>query len=170
MTLPRSSGWTRTWSTRPLRKLRLLTSTSSGKSTMPRTKCSRASMSTSVSAARIGRCGLGLRSRPGGPLAGRLGRFGVAAGRLGPRLRAIGLGRLRWLVRLLALGLAVTGLTVTALALTGVRLTGLRLTGLRVTRLGFAGLGLAGLGLTGLGVSGLGVGGPAARAASALRR
>src|SRR5215475_7168137 len=145
MTLPRSSGWTRTWSTRPLRKLRLLTSTSSGKSTMPRTKCSRASMSTSVSAARIGRCGVGLRSGLGGHAAGRLGRFGVAAARLGPRLRAIGLGRLRWLVRLLALGLAVTGLTVTALA-------------------------LAGLGLTGLGVSGLGVGGPAARAASALRR
>src|SRR5262245_58988753 len=153
MTLPRSSGWTRTWSTRPLRRLRLLTSTSSGKSTMPRTKCSRASMSTSVSAARIGRCGVGLRSRLGGHAAGR---FGVAAARLGPRLRAIGLGRLRWLVRLLALGLAVTGLTVTALALTGLTVTALAVTGLTVTALAVTGLRLTGLRLTGLRLTRLG--------------
>ena len=53
MTLPRSSGCTRTSRTRPRRSPRLSTRTSSGYSTMPRTRCSRASSSTSVPARRL---------------------------------------------------------------------------------------------------------------------
>src|SRR5690606_22900376 len=47
ITFPRSSGWTRTSSTLPLRSLRDRTWTSSGCSTIPLTRCSSASSSTS---------------------------------------------------------------------------------------------------------------------------
>src|SRR5215469_6067156 len=63
MTLPRSSGCTCTSSTRPRRRPRLSTWTSSGCSTMPLTRCSRAS--SSISGAAICRVGAvrGLLSR-----------------------------------------------------------------------------------------------------------
>src|SRR6185437_14829316 len=87
MTLPRSSGCTRTSRPRPRRSPRLSTRTSSGYSTMPRTRCSRASSSTSVSARRL-------------RVSGR--RLGcLALGRRGP-----GLG-----LALVALGLAVRGVS-----------------------------------------------------------
>src|SRR5450759_2671909 len=65
MTLPTSSGWTRTSSIRPRRRSRSLTTTSSGFDTMPRTRCSSASASTSgllgrIVAARDGLLGRGL--------------------------------------------------------------------------------------------------------------
>src|SRR5215467_7068141 len=50
ITLPRSSGWTRTSRTRPRRSPWLATLTSSGWSTMPLTRCSSASWSTSGAA------------------------------------------------------------------------------------------------------------------------
>src|SRR5437868_2352871 len=53
MTLPRSSGCTRTSRTRPLRMRRARTWTSSACSTMPFTRCSRASSSTSGLAFRL---------------------------------------------------------------------------------------------------------------------
>src|SRR5450756_2233839 len=65
MTFPRSSGCTRTSRTLPLRSILLTTWTSSGWSTMPRTRCSRASSSTSglggLGLAGLGRNGLGGR-------------------------------------------------------------------------------------------------------------
>src|SRR5215469_7386290 len=78
MTLPRSSGCTRTSRTRPRRKPRLPTWTSSGCSTMPLTRCSRASSSILGSIA----FRLGARLSLGGYLSGRfLGRsFGVSVG------------------------------------------------------------------------------------------
>src|SRR5689334_17378545 len=60
MTLPRSSGCTRTSRTLPRRSDRLATWTSSGNWTMPRTRCSRASSSTSGLADRLGVRGHGL--------------------------------------------------------------------------------------------------------------
>src|SRR5689334_10460417 len=60
MTLPRSSGCTRTSRTLPRRSDRLATWTSSGYWTMPRTRCSRASSSTSGLAGRLGVRGHGL--------------------------------------------------------------------------------------------------------------
>src|SRR5215472_8840695 len=96
MTLPRSSGCTRTSRTLPRRSDLLATWTSSGYWTMPRTRCSRASSSTSGSAPRVAVRGLragvlrvrGLRVRGlrvGGSLARgvRLGGLGLAPGRLG---------------------------------------------------------------------------------------
>src|SRR5487761_1538254 len=84
MTLPRSSGCTRTSRTCPRRSPRPATRTSSGCSTMPLTRCSRASSSTSASAG--GLSGLGSR---------RLGRWlrGGRRRRIGPRPRRIGLSR-----------------------------------------------------------------------------
>src|SRR5690242_11649124 len=67
MTLPRSEGCTRTSRIEPRRSCLSRTTTSSGCSTIPRTRCSRASASTAS--------GLGL-------LVGRLGRLG-RVGRLG---------------------------------------------------------------------------------------
>src|SRR5512146_1265713 len=60
MTLPRSSGCTRTSRTLPRRSDLLATWTSSGYWTMPRTRCSRASSSTSGLAGRLGVRGHGL--------------------------------------------------------------------------------------------------------------
>src|SRR6516225_7569717 len=90
MTFPRSSGCTRTSRTLPRRSIRLATRTSSGCATMPLTKCSRASSSTSGSGTAVG----SLSGR-------RLGRVsGVAAG--------LGLsGRVLRLVRLVLLGLVL---------------------------------------------------------------
>src|SRR3954469_24015722 len=83
MTLPRSSGCTRTSRTLPLRRRRARTWTSSGFSTMPRTRCSSASSSTLRLALGFG---------------GLLG-LGLGVGfRLGVGLRvalAVGLGLLR---------------------------------------------------------------------------
>src|SRR5260370_713827 len=118
MTLPRSSGCTRTSRTLPRRSARLRTRTSSGYWTMPRTRCSRASSSTSglspcVSDGLGGRLGGGPpppprprrrgvlrpRRRGGGVLGGRrlgLGRRSpglTARGGLGPRA-ALGRGLL----------------------------------------------------------------------------
>src|SRR5258708_14873877 len=105
---------------------------------MPRTRWSRASMSTSVSAARFGCGSLGLGSgvcRLCGCAAFGVRGF-VVAGRLGRlRLRPIGRGALRRLVRLLGLGLAVTSLAVTSLAVTSLAVTGLAVTSLAVTSL-----------------------------------
>src|SRR5581483_2447355 len=60
MTLPRSSGCTRTSRALPRRRDLLATWTSSGYWTMPRTRCSRASSSTSGLAGRLGVRGHGL--------------------------------------------------------------------------------------------------------------
>src|SRR5215469_7324846 len=57
MTFPRSSGCTRTSRTLPRRSIRLATRTSSGCATMPLTKCSRASSSTSGSGTAVGSLG-----------------------------------------------------------------------------------------------------------------
>src|SRR5215469_5372025 len=103
MTLPRSSGCTRTSRTLPRRSDLLATWTSSGYWTMPRTRCSRASSSTSGSAPRLvgrglrvgGRRRFGGRRRVGGGLARgirvRVRGFGRGLapggpGRLGPVL------------------------------------------------------------------------------------
>src|SRR6516162_5322197 len=98
MTLPRSSGCTRTSRTLPRRSDLLATWTSSGYWTMPRTRCSRASSSTSGSAPRLagldaggvlargvrgpGLLGvrLGLGPVLGGATLGGLGRPGLGAG------------------------------------------------------------------------------------------
>src|SRR5580692_9599539 len=102
MTLPRSSGCTRTSMTLPRRRARLRTRTSSGYWTMPRTRCSRASSSTSglspcVSGDLGGRLGGGLFGRGGGLLGRRrLGRGRRSRARLGRRRlgrRCLGLGR-----------------------------------------------------------------------------
>src|SRR5215467_6671074 len=98
MTLPRSSGWTRTSRARPRRRPRLSTRTSSGYSTMPLTRCSRASSSTSGLAVRLAPGGLGVGLLR---LLGRLGRAALLRGSLGRsvlsrgvRLRGrLGLGR-----------------------------------------------------------------------------
>src|SRR5215472_17000610 len=81
ITLPRSSGCTRTSRTRPRRRPWLFTRTSSGWSTMPFTRCSRASSSTSRLAVLLvarGRCVLGGALLGGGR--GGLGRLGVLSG------------------------------------------------------------------------------------------
>src|SRR5215472_5387522 len=145
MTLPRSSGWTRTSSTRPLRSPRLSTRTSSGNSTMPRTRCSRASSSTSVSARRLRAGGLGRRLRRGRGFGWRVGRVGRPGGAL--RRAAPG-----------SADLGVTGLGVTGLGVTGLGVTGLGVTGLGVTGLGSAALGSAALGIAALGIAALGSG------------
>src|SRR5215469_8238065 len=83
ITLPRSSGCTRTSRTRPRRRPWLFTRTSSGWSTMPFTRCSRASSSTlrlAVLLAARGRCFLG-GALLGGGLAGP-GRLAVLSGRV----------------------------------------------------------------------------------------
>src|ERR1700761_1534445 len=137
MTLPRSSGWTRTSRTLPRRIARVETWTSSGFSTMPLTRCSSASSSMSGLAARLTALG---RAR-----AGRIGRSRCVrrSGRSRSRAAVGGAGR-----RLLRGGL-------------GLGPAGLRLD-VRV-RLGLS-LGVARLGVGGLGVRRLGVGlpGPAA--------
>src|SRR5690606_34357101 len=79
ITFPRSSGWTRTSSTLPLRSLRALTWTSSPLATMPLTRCSSASSSTSGLA-------LGLLLGLGG-LLGRL--VGLLLGLLGLALALV---------------------------------------------------------------------------------
>src|SRR5579863_5158837 len=80
MTLPRSSGCTRTSRTLPRRSDLLATWTSSGYWTMPRTRCSRASSSTSG----LVRHGLRL---------GRLGLLGVRFGLDRAALGGVVLGR-----------------------------------------------------------------------------
>src|SRR5579859_5807156 len=84
MTLPRSSGCTRTSRTLPRRSARLRTRTSSGYWTMPRTRCSRASSSTSGLSPRVGGGGLG---------GGRLGGLGGGRGRSGLGGSSLSLGR-----------------------------------------------------------------------------
>src|SRR5215467_11563442 len=94
MTLPRSSGCTRTSRTRPRRKPRLPTWTSSGCSTMPLTRCSRASSSILGSIAfRLG-ARLCLGDYLGGRFVGRSLGVGVSLGvsvSLGPA-RSLGPG------------------------------------------------------------------------------
>src|SRR5579863_241258 len=91
MTLPRSSGCTRTSRTLPRRSARLRTRTSSGNWTMPRTRCSRASSSTSGLSPCLGG-GLGGSGFLGGRFGGRLGgRFGGRV--LGLGRSVLGLGR-----------------------------------------------------------------------------
>src|SRR5215467_11490962 len=91
MTLPRSSGWTRTSRARPRRRPRLSTRISSGYSTMPLTRCSRASSSTSGLAARLASGGLGVGLLR---LLGRLGRAALLRRALGRRVALGGLGLL----------------------------------------------------------------------------
>src|SRR6266851_8726863 len=127
-------------------------------------------MSISVSAARLGCGSVGLGSVGLGSVGLGSGRCGRAAFRLGGsvpaarlgglRLHVFGLGALGWLVRLLALSLAVARLTV----------TGLGVSSLGVSSLGVTGLRVSGLRVSGLRVSGLRVSGPSARTALALRR
>src|SRR5947209_9768806 len=76
MTLPRSSGCTRTSRTLPRRSDLLATWTSSGYWTMPRTRCSRASSSTLGSAPRVALGGL----RVGGLSIGALRVSGLRVG------------------------------------------------------------------------------------------
>src|SRR5689334_18746094 len=89
MTLPRSSGCTRTSRTLPRRSDLLATWTSSGYWTMPRTRCSRASSSTSGTAPRL--VGRGLRVGGRLRIGGRL-RVGGGLAR-GIRVRVRGFGR-----------------------------------------------------------------------------
>src|SRR5271166_2759398 len=84
MTLPRSSGCTRTSSTLPRRNVLLATWTSSGYWTMPRTRCSRASSSTSGSAPWLVSRGLGI--------GGLLAHHRVGGSRLGSHVRDRSLG------------------------------------------------------------------------------
>src|SRR5271166_4541613 len=84
MTLPRSSGCTRTSSTLPRRNILLATWTSSGYWTMPRTRCSRASSSTSGSAPWLVSRGLGI--------GGLLANHRVGGSRLGSYVRDRSLG------------------------------------------------------------------------------
>src|SRR6516162_7831786 len=86
MTFPRSSGCTRTSRTLPLRSILVATRTSSGCATIPLTRCSRASSSTSGSGTAAG--GLGRRRR------------GL---RRASRGLGLGLGRRRVLLRLVLL-------------------------------------------------------------------
>src|SRR5690242_10826893 len=116
MTLPRSSGFTRASRVRPRRVVTMSTRTSSGWSTMPRTRCSRASASTLTASPRwYGQSGTvrARGSRLGGSLGGvvrlrspvrPLARRGGPGGRL---LAGRGQGRLepRQLVDLLRLRL-----------------------------------------------------------------
>src|ERR1700722_980060 len=93
MTLPRSSGCTRTSRTLPRRSILLITRTSSGCVTIPRIRCSRDSSSTSGLAATVtSRSSLGNRAVGGRGLGGLgrgslgsrhdLGRRGLGGGRL----------------------------------------------------------------------------------------
>src|SRR4051812_48725327 len=99
MTLPRSSGCTRTSRTLPRRSDRLATWTSSGYWTMPRTRCSRASSSTSGSAGRLAVRGRGVRGLGVFDLGYRslgvrgLGRRGLGVAGLGVHLARDILGR-----------------------------------------------------------------------------
>src|SRR6266567_4221286 len=112
---------------------------------MPRTRCSRASTSTLVSAARLGlgRVGVGglltsLSRRGGGRASLASGRRRVVLGALvlgWLGLRGVRLGRLRWLARLVGL-----------LSLVGAGL-GAGLVGLSLVGAGLVGLSLVGLGL-----------------------
>src|SRR5258708_7093766 len=162
MTLPRSSGCTRTSSTRPLRSPRLSTRTSSGNSTMPRTRCSRASSITSVSARRL---------RVGG-LGGRLDRarsFGrrLRVGRVIRRGGALdGLVRRRAARRRAVLGRAVLGRAVLGRAVLGRAVLGRAVLGRAVLGravLGRAVLGRAVLGRAAPGSGALGVAAPGPR-------
>src|SRR5579859_3886917 len=150
MTLPRSSGCTRTSSTRPRRSPRLATWTSSGCSTIPLTRCSRASSSTSVSAPGLGGSlrGLGFLHRGGG--LGRVGGglrlveegLGRVSGGLG-RV-SLGLGRVSLGVGHLGLGVGLLGLAAAAPALVAT-LVGRVRAGLVCAGLVCAGLVCAGL-------------------------
>src|SRR5580692_6774575 len=164
MTLPRSSGCTRTSRTLPRRSGLVATWTSSGYWTMPLTRCSRASSSTSGSAGRLACRGLrvlGLRGRAFGLGAdvGGSGGLGLGSPRIGLGcygLRRIGLRRGD---RSLRCGGAGTGRGGLGLWLGG----SLRCGGAGTGRGGLGlGLGLGGLGLgcggLGFGVGGLGLG------------
>src|SRR5215468_4165866 len=129
MTLPRSSGCTRTSSTRPRRSPRLSTWTSSGCSTIPLTRCSRASSSMSGAAICLA---------------------GAVRSRLS-RLRS--LGRLRRLARLRSRRLRSRRLLSTGLLSSSCRLLSCRLLScgrLSCRRLSWR-RGLVGLGLLGPG-------------------
>src|SRR5215469_15599282 len=146
ITLPRSSGCTRTSRTRPRRRPWLFTRTSSGWSTMPFTRCSRASSSTSRLAVLLaargryflggallgggpagpgrlavlsggGALGGGVLSLGGGAVLGGLGVVGALSGLACARALAVRLGRLAG-NRLGVLRLGGVG----ALRLRGVRL------------------------------------------------
>src|SRR5690348_5286033 len=122
MTLPRSSGWTRTSRARPRRRPRLSTRTSSGYSTMPLTRCSRASSSTSGLAARLASGGLGV---------GLLRLLGLLGRRLSLRRalgRSVALGGLGLLRRRLGLGVLGRRLSLGVLG----RSLGLRVLGRRI--------------------------------------
>src|SRR5215469_2707744 len=115
MTFPRSSGCTRTSRTLPRRSMRLATRTSSSCSTIPLTRCSRASSSTSGLATTVaGSCLSGLRLS-------RRGLGGRGLGGLG--LRGLGLVSLRLVsLRLVSLGLGSLGLGGRGLSRRGVLL------------------------------------------------
>src|SRR5580700_6704325 len=92
MTLPRSSGCTRTSRTLPRRSILLATRTSSGCVTMPLTRCSRASSSTSGSGTAIGSLGRRFGRRAGVGLGLGLS-LGLGGGRsLGGLSLSLGLG------------------------------------------------------------------------------
>ena len=103
MTLPRSSGFTCTSTVRPRRLVTMSTRTSSGLSTMPRTRCSTASTTTELTiprpARRERRCvgafsgGLGLVLGPGRASASAVSALSLG-GLLGRRLLLLGRGGL----------------------------------------------------------------------------
>src|SRR6201992_2569932 len=95
ITLTRSSWWTCTSTVRPRRLVTMSTRTSSGLSTIPRTKCSTASTTTALMC-RSALAGLGLLAAPGR----RVRRRG-AGGSFGDRLAGGGLGSLSGLGGLL---------------------------------------------------------------------
>src|SRR5690348_15883594 len=109
MTLPRSSGCTRTSRRLPRRSDLLATWTSSGYWTMPRTRCSRASSSTSGSTPRLAGRWLGAHARRGVALSG------VALG--GVALSGVALSGV-------ALGVVLGGALGRGIALGGVALGG----------------------------------------------
>src|SRR6266702_3449443 len=137
---------------------------------MPRTRWSRASTSTLVPAARLGRSRgisvgasarlLGRRGSPGGARGPALARGVGGVGGVGGRGRFGGLSRVcaRGLVRLGLAGLRLAGLRLASLRLASLRLPAIGLAGPRLAGLGLAGPRLPAIGLADLRLAGRGLG------------
>src|SRR5512146_2417659 len=112
MTLPRSSGCTRTSRTLPRRSDLLATWTSSGYWTMPRTRCSRASSSMSGLAGRLGVRGHGLLGLGVGVSGLGVGVSGLGVGVSGLGVSGLGVSLGSRLVGRAVLGRSVLGRSV----------------------------------------------------------